>query len=186
MWPSLNIGEFNKSLDMGHETLNIIASSLTSHPNVNEDIAKSIAAQTIIISPESVPETVYAPFCITGAGWFEDRLGKSASDVVKQLRKARRLMKDSKAEIDDIIDNVRKIKSMEVDATIKQLGWGTDYDEVIRQLGVSDRDLKSLRLFGNTRKSSLIRACNTWAAATDALHKLDEFEDVWGEEEKNA
>ena len=181
MWPSLNIGEFNKSLDMGHETLNIIASSLTSHPNVNEDIAKSIAAQTIIISPESVPETVYAPFCITGAGWFEDRLGKSASDVVKQLRKARRLMKDSKAEIDDIIDNVRKIKSMEVDATIKQLGWGTDYDEVIRQLGVSDRDLKSLRLFGNTRKSSLIRA-----AATDALHKLDEFEDVWGEEEKNA
>jgi F0F1-type ATP synthase membrane subunit b/b' len=186
MWPSLNIGEFNKSLDMGHETLNIIASSLTSHPNVNEDIAKSIAAQTIIISPESVPETVYAPFCITGAGWFEDRLGKSASDVVKQLRKARRLMKDSKAEIDDIIDNVRKIKSMEVDATIKQLGWGADYDEVIRQLGVSDRDLKSLRLFGNTRKSGLVRACNTWAAATDALHKLDEFEDVWGEEEKNA
>jgi len=46
--------------------------------------------------------------------------------------------------------------------------------------------LKSLRLFGETRKSSLVRACNSWAAAEDALAKLDEFEDVWGEEEKFA
>ena len=75
---------------------------------------------------------------------------------------------------------------MEVDATIKQLGWGAEYEEDIRKLGVSERDLKSLRLFGQTRKSSLVRACNSWAAAEDALAKLDEFEDVWGEEEKFA
>jgi hypothetical protein len=30
-----------------------------------------------------------------------------------------------------------------------------------------------------------MRACNSWASAEDALAKLDEFEDVWGEEEKN-
>ena len=186
MWSSLGIGNFTKSLDMGHETLNIIASSLTSHPHVNDEIAKSIASQTVIISPESVPETVYAPFCITGEGWFEDRLGKSASEIVKELRKARRVFKEHRSEIDDIIDNVRKIKSMEVDATIKQLGWGAEYEEDIRKLGVSERDLKSLRLFGQTRKSSLVRACNSWAAAEDALAKLDEFEDVWGEEEKFA
>ena len=147
MWSSLGIGNFTKSLDMGHETLNIIASSLTSHPHVNDEIAKSIASQTVIISPESVPETVYAPFCITGEGWFEDRLGKSASEIVKELRKARRVFKEHRSEIDDIIDNVRKIKSMEVDATIKQLGWGAEYEEDIRKLGVSERDLKSLRLF---------------------------------------
>jgi len=186
MWSSLGIGNFTKSLDMGHETLNIIASSLTSHPHVSDEIAKSIASQTVIISPESVPETVYAPFCITGEGWFEDRLGKSASEIVKELRKARRMFKEHRSEIDDIIDNVRKIKSMEVDATIKQLGWGSEYEEDIRKLGVSERDLKSLRLFGQTRKSSLVRACNSWAAAEDALAKLDEFEDVWGEEEKLA
>jgi hypothetical protein len=171
---------------MGHETLNIIASSLTTHPHVDDNVAKSIASQTVVFTTENVPETVYAPFCITGEGWFEDRLGKSASEIVKELRKARRVFKEHRDEIDDIIDNVRKIKSMEVDATIKQLGWGAEYEEDIRKLGVSERDLKSLRLFGQTRKSSLLRACNSWAAAEDALAKLDEFEDVWGEEEKFA
>jgi len=64
MWPSLNIGEFTKSLDMGHDTLNIIASSLTSHPHVDDNIAKSIASQTVVFTPENLPETVYAPFSI--------------------------------------------------------------------------------------------------------------------------
>ena len=114
-----------------------------------------------------MPETVYAPFCITGEGWFEDRLGKSASEIVKELRKARRMFKEHRSEIDDIIDNVRKIKSMEVDATIKQLGWGSEYEEDIRKLGVSERDLKSLRLFGQTRKSSLVRACNSGSLSSN-------------------
>jgi len=53
-------------------------------------------------------------------------------------------------------------------------------------MGLSDKDLRSLRLFGNTRKSSIVRACHVWESAEDALAKLDEYEDVWGEEEKNA
>ena len=32
----------------------------------------------------------------------------------------------------------------------------------------------------------MIRACNLWQSAEDSLAKLDEFQDVWGEEEQNA
>tara|TARA_R100001460_G_scaffold108341_1_gene159151 strand:- start:1518 stop:2843 length:1326 start_codon:yes stop_codon:yes gene_type:complete len=186
MWASLSVGEFTKSLEMDNDIMTVIASSLSSHPLVDDSIAKSIAAQTLIVTEESVPQPVYADFCPTGEGWFEDKLGKSATQIVKELRKARRVFKDSREEIDSIIDNVRKIKSMEVDATLKSLNWSQGYEGTVRDLGVSEKDLRSLRLFGNTRKSSLVRACNTWDAANDALHKLDEFEDVWGEEEKNA
>ena len=185
MWASLSVGEFTKSLEMDNDIMSIIASSLSSHPLVDDTIAKSIASQTLIITEESVPQPIYAEFCPTGEGWFEDKLGKSATQIVKDLRKARRVFKGSREEIDLIIDNVRKIKSMEVDATLKKLDWSNGYESTVRDLGVSEKDLKSLRLFGNTRKSSLVRACNAWDAAIDALHKLDEFEDVLGEEERN-
>ena len=53
MWASLSVGESSQAIDMGHDLLNTIASSLSSHPHVNEHIAKSIAAQTVIVSDES-------------------------------------------------------------------------------------------------------------------------------------
>ena len=53
-------------------------------------------------------------------------------------------------------------------------------------MGVSDNDLSSLRKFGNSRKVSLIQACNIWEGADIALKMLDEFQDVWGEEERTA
>ena len=56
----------------------------------------------------------------------------------------------------------------------------------MRQLGLSDKTMKSLRLFGDSRQHSIIRACNTWDSAESALKQLDEFEDVWGDEERNA
>jgi hypothetical protein len=56
----------------------------------------------------------------------------------------------------------------------------------MRKMGLSDKDLRSLRLFGDSRQSSILRACSVWESAEDALAKLDEYEDVWGEEEKNA
>ena len=186
MWPSLSVGEPHHSIDMGHDILNIIASSLTSHPNVDESIAKSIASQTVIVTEEDVPDIQYAPFSPTGEGWFEDKIGKSANQIIKDLRKARRVFKEDKHEIDSIISSIRTLKSMEVDATLAKLNWANGYHDTMRKMGLSEKDLKSLRLFGNTRKSGLTRACNLWDAAEDALAKLDEFQDVWGEEEKNA
>tara|TARA_R100001510_G_C7656268_1_gene216100 strand:+ start:435 stop:1691 length:1257 start_codon:yes stop_codon:yes gene_type:complete len=169
---------------MGHDIMDTIATSLLSHPLVDETIAKSIASQSIIVEEE--PTINYAPFSPTGEGWFEDKLGKSANDIIRDLRKARRVFKEDKAEIDSIISSIRALKSVEVEATINQLDWGADYNDTMRKMGIGNKDLRALRLFGNTRKSSLVRACNLWQSAEDSLAKLDEFQDVWGEEEQNA
>ena len=184
MWSSLIVGQSNQEFDMGDPIQSIVASTLVSHPLVDETIAKSIASETIIYKEEDIPVAKYAPFCITGEGWFEDKLGKSATEVVRELRKARRIHKDTKREIDDIISNVIKLKSMEVDATLDRLGWGLPYYDTMRQLGLTDKSLKSLRMFGKSRQNSLVRACNAWEKAESTLKQLDEFEDVWGEEER--
>lgn len=186
MWASLNVGEYAPHLDMGHEVLSTIASNLMTHPLVDERLAKSIASESVIVEKEHLPPPQYASFSITGEGWFEDKIGKTASEIIRELRKARRVFKSEKEEIDAIISKVRTLKSMEVDATLSLLPWAKEYEDVMRKMGLADKDLRALRLFGNTRKSGIMRACNLWQNAEDALHKLDEFEDVWGEEEKNA
>ena len=184
MWDSLSVGKSNDFLEMDNPVKSIVASTLLTHPMVNETIAKSIASETIIFEEENLPEVNYAPFCITGDGWFEDKLGKSATDIVKELRKARRIHKDAKHEIDELISNVIKIKSMEVEATLHKLDWASPYHDTMRKLGLSDKSLKSLRLFGKSRETSLTRACNLWDNAEATLKQLDEFQDVWGEEER--
>ena len=184
MWDSLSVGKSNEFFEMGNHIQSIVASTLTSHPLVDERIAKSIAAETIIFKEEDLPIVKYAPFSITGEGWFEDKLGKSASKIVKELRKARRVHKGAKEEIDSIISNVIKLKAMEVEATLDKLGWASPYHDTMRQLGLNDKSLKSLRIFGKSRESSLTRACHIWDNADSTLKQLDEFQDVWGDEER--
>jgi len=186
MWPSLSVGGPAQHIDMGHDLLSTIASSLTAHPLVNGDIAKAIASETVIVTGEPAPQPQYASFSPTGDGWFEDRIGKSASGIIRSLRKARRVMKDDREEIDALISAIRVLKSTEVEATLGLLEWSHPHADAMRKMGLSNKDLRSLRLFGNTRKSSLVRACNVWESAEDALEKLDEFADVWGEEERQA
>lgn len=123
-------------------------------------------------------------FAENGEGWFENNLGYSASDFVRKLRKARRHNKDAKVEIDDIISDIRTLKALEVNQTINTLAWSGDNEDTILQLGVDDRDLKSLRKFGDTRKVSLLRACNLWRSANDTLSKLESFDDVWDDTQK--
>ena len=186
MWPSLSVGNAVHSVDMGHEILNTIASNLLGHPMVDENIAKSIASQSVLFSEEQMPPPQYAPFSPTGEGWFEDKIGKSANAVIRDLRKARRVFKEDKDEIDNIIASVRSLKSLEVEATLAKLGWAEGHRDTMRKMGLTNKDLRALRLFGDTRKASLLRACHLWDSAEESLLKLDEFEDVWGEEEKNA
>ena len=125
-------------------------------------------------------------FASNGDGWFESNLGCSASDFVRRLRKARRYNKSDKLEIDNIISDVRTIKSLEVDSTLDMFGWAHDRVGSIHGLGLSDRNLKSLRKFGSTREVGLIQACNLWDKAVNSLKALDEYEDVWGIEEEGA
>jgi len=60
-------------------------------------------------------------FSITGEGWFETHLGCSAADFVDKLRKMRRSNKESKIEIDTIIEDVRTLKALEDD--FQRLWW---------------------------------------------------------------
>ena len=67
--------------------------------------------------------------------------------------------------------------------TLHNLSWGKDLHDVIKQLGLSDKKLKSLRRFGETRSVSLQQACNLWQDSERTLKMLDNHEDVWGGEE---
>tara|TARA_R100001463_G_C3544370_1_gene222579 strand:+ start:3160 stop:4377 length:1218 start_codon:yes stop_codon:yes gene_type:complete len=121
-----------------------------------------------------------------GDGWFEAKMGCSAGNLVKRLRKARRHNKDNVGEIDAFIDDIRTIKSIETEMTIRNLSWGHEHESSIKNLGLSDRSLKHLRQFGESRAVSLQKACLLWDKADTTLKMLDEHEDVWGEEEQRA
>ena len=119
-----------------------------------------------------------------GDGWFEANLGFSASELVKRLKKARRHNKQDKDFIDKAIDDIRALKIMEVDATLKVHGWSEPYSDTIKELGLTDRNMKALRKFGESRSITLQRACRQWDNADETLKMLEEYEDVWGDSEK--
>ena len=121
-----------------------------------------------------------------GDGWFETNLGYSASDLVKRLKMARRYNKGEKDFIDKAIHDVRSLKSMEVEATLKMHEWVGEHSDTIRELGMSDKSMKALRKFGDSRSTSLKRACIQWERADEALKMLHDYEDVWGDDEKKA
>ena len=125
-------------------------------------------------------------FAENGDGWFESNLGCSASQLVARLRKARRHNKDEKTFIDSAISDIRTIKALEIDTTLKMYPWAIEHSDTIRELGLSENNLKALRRFGDSRHISLLRACNQWEKADEALKMLDEYSDVWGDEEKKA
>ncbi len=125
-------------------------------------------------------------FAPNGDGWFKSKMNCTADDLVKRLRKARRHNKESSTEIDDMISDIRTIKAIETEMTIKNLSWSSDLEHCVKGLGLSDRGLKHLRQFGEARSVSLQKACMLWDKAEVTLKMLDEHEDVWGKEEQEA
>ena len=121
-----------------------------------------------------------------GEGWFETNLGYSATDLVKRLKNVRRSNKDEKDFIDQAINDIRSLKTIVMEATLKMHDWFTKYSDTIRDIGVSDNDLKALRKFGDSRRVSLQRACHQWEQADETLKMLNEYDDVWGDEEKKS
>ena len=124
------------------------------------------------------------PFPNTGEGWFETHLGWTSSEFIAKLDKMREY-EEMKDEVDLIMQDVNLLKSLETEVTISSLSWLEDNRDVIKSLSSED-DMVNLRKFGESRKVGLIQACNLWKGADASLKMLDEFEDVWGEEERNA
>ena len=125
-------------------------------------------------------------FAPNGDGWFESKMNCTADQLVKRLRKARRHNKDSSNDIDLFIDDIRTIKALETELTIRNLSWADGMEHCIKGLGLSDRSLKHLRQFGEARSISLQKACQLWDKAEATMKMLDEHEDVWGVEEQQA
>lgn len=123
-------------------------------------------------------------FSVSGDGWFEDNLGVSATEIVSRLRKARRHNKDEKQDIDALIQDVRMLKAMEVEMTLKSVDWADEYLGEIRNFDLSDKSLKSLRKFYDSRKVGLVKACLMWRNADETLKILNDHEEVWGDEER--
>jgi len=117
-------------------------------------------------------------------GWFEDQFGKSATELMKDLRMKRRVFKQFSGDIDQLIDAVRKAKRAEVDAVLDRLPWASTHLDAIKGLGVSDRDLKALRKFGGTREVSLMQACIQWDNSNEVLKRLSEINGEWDDEQK--
>ena len=188
MWSSLKVGVGENFVDLGDELGNMVASTLSHHPLVKQD-----PSTAVIIAKEALPR-VEEPdifvetheFPVNGDSWFVSHFGKDADDVVKNFKRARRHMKDMREEIDKAIESVRTMNAEEVQKTLESIPWAKDHHDTIRNLGLSDRNLKSLRLFSKSRESTLRRACIMWETADEALKMLDDFEDVWGDEERFA
>jgi hypothetical protein len=116
-------------------------------------------------------------------GWF-DNFGRSAESIVKDLRRARRNNKTVKGDIDQLIDAVRLMKRAEVNDTISSLSWSDGHKTTIKSLGLNDRNLQALQRFGETRKSSLLRACLAWEAANERIECMIDDGAQWTSVEK--
>mgnify|MGYP003134830196 CR=1 FL=1 len=123
------------------------------------------------------------PLAKSSIGWF-DNFGKSAETIVKDIRRARRDNKLVKENIDDLIDAVRLMKQTEIHDTISSLSWSNGHESTIKSLGMSDRNIKALQKFGETRKSSLLRACLSWEAANERIDSMIDDGSQWTSVEK--
>ena len=133
-------------------------------------------------SPESEPAQL-SPVQFDTAGWFTSRFDKDANQMVKELRKKRRLHKQHREEIDDAIDLIRGMKKMEVDSLLNSIPWSHEHQDTMKQLGLSERNLKALRKHAIAREVSLKQACLQWENANDVISKLSQVTGDFSEEQ---
>jgi len=119
-------------------------------------------------------------------GWFDTHFGRDAEGLVKSLKEKRRVHKSHKENIDEVIDAIRLMKKYEVEQTIDKLSWSNGYEDTICNLGLSERNLKSLQKFGETRKVSLLQACSLWDSSTARLEDLNKIDCNWNALQKES
>ena len=185
MWGSALLGdEYDSPIEVDDNLTKSIISMLSQHPNFTYEEMPKQTQMTSSLSTSNIYKSLSFP--PNGDGWLESSIGRSADDMIRSLRKMRRHDKNQVDEIDGMIEDIRTLKALETQATIKSLSWSDKHDNAIRNLGLSDRNLKSLRKFGETRSSSLIQACELYEKADSTLKKLDTHEGGWGTEEEQA
>lgn len=118
-------------------------------------------------------------------GWFEDQFGKSAGELVRDLRMKRRVHKGLSEDIDRVIDAVRLAKQAEVESILTSVPWVEEHSEAVKGLGLSDRNLKALRRFGESREVSLRQACLQWEKCNDIIKRLTEVDGEWDESQRS-
>ena len=184
MWGSALVGDeyYAPNVSTDDFTKSVI-NNLAQHPYFHIDNVPMQKSESSIFN---TPDIKSFSFPSNGDGWLESTYGKDADSIIRMCRKLRRHDKLNKQELDGIIEDVRAIKALEVDATIANLSWSDGLKNTICNLGLSDRSLKALRKFGESRAVSLQQACKLWNDADTSLKMLDEFENVWGVEEQNA
>tara|TARA_R110000824_G_scaffold87524_4_gene215763 strand:+ start:139 stop:1455 length:1317 start_codon:yes stop_codon:yes gene_type:complete len=185
MWGSALIGDdYDLPVRVDDILTKSIVSALSQHPNFTfEEMPKQTLLKSSLVTSNVYKSLSFPP---NGDGWLESSIGRSADDMIRSLRKMRRHDKSQIGEIDGMIEDIRTLKALETQATVKSLSWAEEHDSTIRNLGLSDRNLKALRKFGETRSSSLIQACEMFEKAELTLKTLDTHEDGWGTEEEQA
>ena len=165
MWGSLFIGdEYDVPLQVADEFSNTVLKSLAQHPHFQPQDVPLKTLNTVIKEDNAVSR-----FAKNGDGWFESKYGTDANTIIRMCRKMRRHDKSFRDEYDDIIKDIRRVKAMEVDLTIKSLSWADGMESVIRNIGLNDRSLKALRKFGESRGISLQKSCQQYLKAITVL-----------------
>lgn len=178
---SLFIGdEYDVPLTFDDEFSNTVIKSLSQHPKFQP---KDVPLKSVAVLP-SKPQ-ISKGFADNGDGWFESQYGTDANTIIRMCRKMRRHDKMFKSEYDSIIGDIRKVKAMEVDTTIKSLTWSEGMEDVIRNIGLSDRSLKALRKFGESRSTSLQKACQQYLKAITVLQHLNDKLDWNTDDQQN-
>ena len=142
MWGSALIGdEYDIPVEVDDIMTKSVLTALSQHPNFSSEDMPMETKSSLSTS------NVYKSFSFppNGDGWLESSIGRSADDLIRSLRKMRRHDKSQTDEIDGMIEDIRTLKALETQATIKSLSWSDEHDYAIRNLGLSDTNLKSLR-----------------------------------------
>ena len=181
MWGSLFIGdEYDVPLQVADEFSNTVLKSIAQHPHFQP---QSVPLKTI--NTVTKEDNAVSRFAKNGDGWFESKYGTDANTIIRMCRKMRRHDKAFREEYDGIIKDIRRVKAMEVDLTIKSLSWADGMENVIRNIGLDDRSLKALRKFGESRGISLQKACHQYLKAVTVLQHLNDKLDWDTDDQQN-
>ena len=181
MWGSLFIGdEYDVPLQVADDFSNTVLKSIAQHPHFQPQNVPLKTLYTVIKQEDAVSR-----FSKNGDGWFESKYGTDANTIIRMCRKMRRHDKAFREEYDGIIKDIRRVKAMEVDLTIKSLSWADGMESVIRNIGLDDRSLKALRKFGESRGISLQKACHQYLKAVTVLQHLNDKLDWDTDDQQN-
>ena len=174
------IGDGAQASTGGHGTLTAKPNEGWVDPRDEDKRRKRLMQTAGVLGGGDTTGQIQMSFPESGDGWFGTYFGREAEGIVKDLRQARRVHKEFKMDIDDAIDAIRLVKRMEVDETLKAIPWAEQHMGAMRELGLSDRDLTSLRKFAGPREVSLRQACLMWERSGDTIERLNKHDEEWG------